>query len=187
MNSDVATLQNIANTLKAEPLANQRTLAKNADMSVGLMNAVLKRFAERGWIMFTHVTKQKFAYALTPQGLAELTKRGKNFALRTFRIANTYNEAVLQLVSGAKSEGKTKVVLYGDSYVKFLLEYACKEVDLPLEKRDAPPENESPSLEKNALSVSGEACSSEATARLISAGCVSLLDVLYEKESEMAM
>ena len=149
MNSDIATLENIANTLKAEPFANQRTLAKNADMSVGLMNAVLKRFVERGWIMFTHVTKQKFSYAITPQGLVELTERGKNFALRTFRIANTYNEAVLQLVSSAKQARKTKVILYGESYVKFLLEYACKEASLPLEKKEDVGEN--PCAEKSAL------------------------------------
>ena len=185
MNSDIATLENIANTLKAEPLANQRTLAKNADMSVGLMNAVLKRFVERGWIMFTHVTKQKFSYAITPQGLAELTERGKNFALRTFRIANTYNEAVLQLVSSAKQAGKTKVILYGESYVKFLLEYACKEASLPLEEKEDVGEN--PCAEKSALFVLGENLSGEDSARLLSLGAVSLLDVLYQKESEMAI
>lgn len=48
MNSDMATLQSIANTLKAEPLASQKILAENAGMSIGLMNAVIKRFVERG-------------------------------------------------------------------------------------------------------------------------------------------
>ena len=54
MNSDVATLQSIAKTLEEEPLASQRVLAENAGMSIGLMNAVLKRFVERGWIMLTN-------------------------------------------------------------------------------------------------------------------------------------
>ena len=44
MNSDVAVLQNIADTLKQEPLASQRVLADNAGISIGLMNAILKRF-----------------------------------------------------------------------------------------------------------------------------------------------
>ena len=48
MNSDVATLQNIADILKEEPMASQRILAENAGMSIGLMNAVIKRLVERG-------------------------------------------------------------------------------------------------------------------------------------------
>ena len=63
MNNEVATLQNIANTLKQEPLASQRVLAENAGISIGLMNAVLKRFVERGWIMLTNVNLRKLSYA----------------------------------------------------------------------------------------------------------------------------
>lgn len=84
MNSDVSTLQSIATTLKNEPLASQRELAKNAGMSIGLMNAVLKRFVERGWIMLTNVNLRKLSYAVTPAGIAELSARSQKFAKRTF-------------------------------------------------------------------------------------------------------
>lgn len=64
MERELITLQNIADTLKDEPLASQRLLAENAGMSIGLMNAVLKRFVERGWIMLTkslnEILKVKF-------------------------------------------------------------------------------------------------------------------------------
>lgn len=80
MNSDVSTLQSIATTLKNEPLASQRELAKNAGMSIGLMNAVLKRFVERGWIMLTNVNLRKLSYAVTPAGIAELSARSQKFA-----------------------------------------------------------------------------------------------------------
>ena len=54
MNNDLSTLQIIADTLKEEPMASQRVLAQNSGMSIGLMNAVLKRFVERGWIMLSN-------------------------------------------------------------------------------------------------------------------------------------
>ena len=41
MNSDVVTLQNIADTLKEEPMASQRLLAENAGMSIGLIFGAL--------------------------------------------------------------------------------------------------------------------------------------------------
>ena len=62
MEQDLATLQVISDTLKEKPEANQRTLAENTGMSIGLMNAVLKRFAERGWIMLSNVNGRKLAY-----------------------------------------------------------------------------------------------------------------------------
>ena len=34
----------------------------NAGISIGLMNSVLKRFVERGWIMLTNVNLRKLSY-----------------------------------------------------------------------------------------------------------------------------
>ena len=49
-------------------------------MSLGMMNAILGRFVERGWIMFTNVNGRKLAYAVTPEGIAELANRGKGLS-----------------------------------------------------------------------------------------------------------
>jgi len=118
MEQDLALLQNISETLREDPLASQRQLATKANVSAGLMNAILKRFVERGWIMLTNVNARKLAYALTPDGIAELSERSRAFARRTFAIANEYNDVLNELVVKAKAEGKTKVVLYGDSYIR---------------------------------------------------------------------
>lgn len=136
MEQDLATLQVISETLKEDPQASQRTLAKKANMSLGMMNAILGRFAERGWIMLTNVNGRKLAYAVTADGIAELAKRGKAFALRTFKLANVYSETFCKKFMEAKAAGKTKVVLYGDSYIKFIIKYACNEVGLEFEEKE---------------------------------------------------
>lgn len=69
-NTDIATLQSISETLKNNPMASQRVLAENAGISIGLMNVILKRFVERGWIMLTNVNLRKLSYAITPAGMA---------------------------------------------------------------------------------------------------------------------
>ena len=102
-----------------------------------MMNAILGRFVERGWIMLTNVNGRKLAYAVTAEGISELAKRGKSFALRTFKLANVYSEAFCKKFMEAKAAGKTKVVLYGDSYIKFIIKYACNEVGLDFEHREA--------------------------------------------------
>ena len=173
MNKDVAILQNIADTLEKEPQASQRVLAQNAGMSIGLMNAVLKRFAERGWIMLTNVNLRKLSYAITPAGISELTARSHAFARRTFALANDYNQVLCQLVNDAAKSGKKEVVLYGQSYIKFLLVYACQTIGINIIER-----NVTDSVDPNALCIIGELNEESDVIRLEKAGCVNLLNLL---------
>lgn len=173
--NDIATLQSIAETLEIQPLASQRTLAKNAQMSPGLMNAVLRRFVERGWIMLSNVNKRKLAYAVTPAGLNEIAVRGKKFVARTFEIASSCNDAICARIALAKQQGKNKVVLYGESYIKFLLEYASRENQLSFEIRSAA---EWPKIEKDAFCIAGEMNEQSVQKKLIAAGCTDILDVV---------
>ncbi len=156
-------------------MASQRLLAEKAGISIGLMNAILKRFVERGWIMLTNVSLRKLSYAITPAGIAELSARSQRFAKRTFALANTYNEKIRRLVSTAKDEGKTTLALYGKSYIRFLLVYACETLQLSfVEKELTEP------VEKNALCVVGELNEEAEIKRLENAGCVNLLTLLEE-------
>ena len=173
MNTDVATLQSIANTLESQPLASQRVLAENAGMSIGLMNAVLKRFVERGWIMFTNVNLRKLSYAVTAEGIAELTARSQNFARRTFAIANNYNNALCSLFQKAKTQGKKNVALYGHSYIKFMLEYACSACDFSLIGK-----NVTDPVDADSFCIAGELCEESEMQCLTEKGCINLLTLL---------
>lgn len=162
MELDLATLQVISETLKEDPQTSQRTLAKKANVSLGMMNAIFGRFVERGWIMLTNVNGRKLAYAVTPDGIAELSKRGKSFALRTFKFANVYSETFCKKFMEAKAAGKTKVVLYGDSYIKFIIKYACSEVGLDFEEKE-----ETSQVLINEVCVAGELNDEEIQKKLI--------------------
>ena len=176
MDQDLATLQILSDTLKEEPQASQRTLAKKANMSLGMMNAILGRFVERGWIMLTNVNGRKFAYAVTPNGISELTERGKRFALRTFKIANEYNDVLYEVISKAKAEGKSKVVLYGNSYIKFLIRYVCDTLNIEFVEKENIGD-----VVKDFFNLIGELEADEVQICAKSKGIVSLLDILNFK------
>ena len=175
MEQDLATLQVISETLNEEPQASQRTLAKKANVSLGMMNAILGRFAERGWIMLTNVNGRKLAYAVTADGIAELAKRGKAFALRTFKLANVYSETFCKKFMEAKATGKTKVVLYGDSYIKFIIKYACNEVGLDFEHREA-----TATILADEVCLAGELNDDVVQNKLIEDGCLNLVEIVQE-------
>lgn len=180
MEQDLVTLQIISETLKQEPQASQRTLARNAHMSLGMMNAILGRFVERGWIMLTNVNRRKIAYAVTPAGISELTNRGKKFVLRTFQLANIYSETFYKMFLDAKLKGKTKVVLYGDSYIKFIIKYTCNETGLEFEEKRPCEKN----LD-NELCIVGELNENDVQKRLIENGCLNLLEIVTNKKNNL--
>lgn len=175
MEQDLALLQNISDTLKDNPGASQRTLAKKADISLGMMNAILGRFVERGWIMLTNVNARKLCYAVTPAGIAELAERSRSFVKRTFSVANKYNEVLYNLIKEAKDSGKNKVVLYGKSYIEFLIAYVCKELDMEFVKVnvDLP-------AEQNAYCIAGEMEDNEVLTQLCKSGCVNVVEIIVE-------
>ena len=173
MELDLATLQVISETLKEDPQTSQRTLAKKANVSLGMMNAILGRFVERGWIMLTNVNGRKLAYAVTPEGISDLTNRGKIFALKTFKLANVYSETFCKLFREAKASGKTKVILYGDSYIKFIIKYACSEVGLDFEQKDT-----SATVLIDEVCLAGELNKNVVQNKLVEAGCLSLVEIV---------
>lgn len=142
-------------------------------MSLGMMNAILGRFVERGWIMLTDVNGRKLAYAVTPDGISELTKWGKTFALRTFKLANVYSEIFCKRFREAKSFGKTKVVLYGDSYIKFIIKYACSEVGLDFEQKET-----TAKVLTNEVCLAGELNDEDVQEKLIKEGCINLVEMV---------
>lgn len=166
-------MQVISETLKEDPQASQRTLAKKANISLGMMNAILGRFVERGWIMLSNVNGRKLAYAVTPEGIAELAKRGKSFALRTFKLANVYSETFCKKFLEAKAAGKTKVVLYGDSYIKFIIKYACNEVGMDFEEKET-----TAKVLTNEVCLAGELNEDAVQKKLIETGCMNLVEIV---------
>lgn len=174
MEQDLATLQIISETLKEDPHASQRALAKKANMSLGMMNAILGRFVERGWIMLTNVNGRKLAYAVTSEGISELTNRGKKFALRTFKLVNVYSETFCKKFAEAKASGKTKVILYGQSYIKFIIKYACNEVGMEFEEKDV-----SDNVMSDAVCLAGELNAEDVQKDLFMKGCRSLVEMVY--------
>lgn len=172
MEQDLATLQVISETLNEEPHASQRTLAKKANVSLGMMNAILGRFVERGWIMLTNVNGRKLAYAVTADGIAELTERGRSFARRTFAIANEYNDVLYELISKAKTDGKKRVVLYGKSYIRFLLVYVCTTVGIEFVEKDIGSD-----FEEESFCFVGELEDESIQRKVITTECVRLVDI----------
>jgi len=174
-NSDEELLENINKTLTVNPTASQRTIAKNCNISLGMANAVLKRFVERGWIMVRNLNSSKLAYALSEEGIKTLTGRSKRYIQRTFGLINEYSGKIVSKIQQAKNDGKAEVILYGDSCIKFLIEYACQSCGVDFYILDS-----SVNINDNALKLIGELSAEEIIQKYEKIGFINVMDLVKE-------
>ena len=67
---------------------------------------------------------------------------------------------------------KTKVILYGDSYIKFIIKYACNEVGLEFEQKEAIAK-----VMTNEVCLAGELNDDAVQNMLIENGCFNLVEI----------
>lgn len=176
-NSDEEFLENINRTLALDPYASQRKIARSCNVSLGMANAILKRFVERGWIMISNLNSTKLAYALSEEGLKTLASRSRRYVQRTFELVNNCSDTIMNRIQQAKENGKTTVVLYGQSYIKFLIEYTCEVCGMDFQTADV----ECNWDYDNSLKLVGELCESEEIKHCESMGFVNVLDLMGER------
>ena len=72
-------------------------------------------------------------------------------------------------------------MLYGESYVKFLLEYACSKNKIEFEKVS---ELKEPEIKDNEYAIAGEMNDKETKEKLLKAGCTDILELIQSNSSE---
>ena len=123
---ELALLEHIYSSQKRSRDITQRDLATATGMSLGMTNALLKRFSDKGWLLLKRLNARKIQYALTPDGVNEIAHRTYRYFRRTARAAGLYRDMIEEFVMRKKREGMNRLVLAGVSDLDFLIEYACE-------------------------------------------------------------
>jgi len=99
--------------LEARGGTTQRELARDLNISLGLVNAFMKRLAKKGYFKVSTIPRKRVKYLLTPRGLREksrLTYRYIHYSIGVYREI----KGVLQaLFSRLEREGVERLALYG--------------------------------------------------------------------------
>lgn len=134
--SELQLLSNVHEALSLNSGASQRDLAEYTNLSLGMTNALLRRFADKGWLYMKKISKRNIQYVLTPQGLKELGIRSKRYFKNTARLMNEYQSSVRCFIKEASETGFSRVILVGSSDLEFLFDYACRYYRMSLIKID---------------------------------------------------
>lgn len=113
----------------AEEAISQRELARRTGLSVGLINAVLKKLVHTGYVKTSRLNRRSIEYLLTPDGFAQTALKSYRYVLRTVReyrsIQMRLHEVLLQL----RADGVRDFHLHGDCELAELVAALFEEED----------------------------------------------------------
>jgi DNA-binding MarR family transcriptional regulator len=124
--SELYLMESLGEAERAKARITQRELASRSGLSLGMTNALLRRFAEKGWVKLTRLSAKSVHYALTTEGMGEVARRTARYFRRAARNADQYRLRIEQFVLGAKRDGASTLILAGTSELDFILEYICE-------------------------------------------------------------
>ena len=90
------------NTVENSPDVNQRQLAQELGVSLGLTNTYFQRVLKKGWVRAKQVKPRRWLYFLTPKGALEKSRLSLSYMHRTlesFRELKKKGDSYLQIFS----------------------------------------------------------------------------------------
>ncbi|HZL60567.1 MAG TPA: hypothetical protein VFC38_12810, partial [Stellaceae bacterium] len=112
-NGNLAETVKLLDNVSGQSVPNQRALARQIGISVGLVNALVHRAVRKGLIKIKEAPTRRYAYYLTPKGFTEksrLVAEYLDYSLTFFRAARQEYADVFARCAAA---GNKRVILYG--------------------------------------------------------------------------
>jgi len=93
----------------------QRDLARDLNISLGLVNSFIKRLVKKGYFKVTQIPKNRIRYMLTPVGAAEKTRLTYLYIQHSYNFYKDARQKLRDLYSGLEKQSVTRIAFYGAS------------------------------------------------------------------------
>lgn len=110
---------------RQEVSVSQRDLAHRSGLSLGMVNMLVRRFVDRGWVKLSRASPRTWAYALTPAGFDEVGSRTLSFLRKTAATIASFHERIDAFILSVRAEGIQGIVYEAEPSLAFLVRYAC--------------------------------------------------------------
>ena len=111
-NQDLRTLK-ILEEIDKGNAPSQRELAKELNISLGLVNSFIKRLVKKGYFKITNTPKNRVRYILTPKGVAEKTQLTYQYIQYSYQFYREARKKLSNLFNDLESQGVRRIILYG--------------------------------------------------------------------------
>ncbi len=110
----------------------QRDLSKEVGIALGLVNHLLKKMVQKGWIKIKNIDAKKIRYLITPEGAREKSSLLYKRVESTIHFYLDAKRVIKEKVIHLKNEGIEGVSIYGINHISEVLFIVLKELGLEL-------------------------------------------------------
>jgi DNA-binding MarR family transcriptional regulator len=128
---DLKAFQLLSEMADEQPVS-QRELAKRLGIALGLVNSYLKNFAAKGFIRIKNYPQNRYAYLLTPNGIAEKARLAYQHVNYFTSLYTVTRQDYLLLFRGLEERGVSQVIFCGVDEVAEIAWLSLLEAELVL-------------------------------------------------------
>ena len=128
---DIRTLK-ILEKVDTDIVPSQRDLARDLNISLGLVNSFIKRLAKKGYFKITHLPKNRMRYIMTPKGVAEKSRLTYEYIQFSYNFYKNARQKLSDLYAELEKQGAKRVVFYGASDLAEIAYLSLLETNLRL-------------------------------------------------------
>ena len=111
-NQEINTLKILEEVGKDE-VPSQRDIARNLNISLGLVNSFLKRLARKGYLKITTIPSNRVKYLLTPKGAVEKTRLTYAYIQYSYHFYKDTRIKLKRLFAELSEQNVKQIVFYG--------------------------------------------------------------------------
>jgi len=120
----------LVNILGAQLGSNQRDLSRKMNLSLGMINMLIRRLINKGFIRIEQLNKRKVKYILTTRGFAEKMRKSVKYTLKTLDSIGLIKNRIKEILIELNNEGHRNFYVYCESDLATLIKMVFNEVKL---------------------------------------------------------
>jgi len=130
-NNELRTLK-ILEEIEKDYAPSQRELARQLNISLGLVNSFIKRLVQKGCFKVKNIPKNRVKYILTPKGMAEKTRLTYMYIQFSFEFYKRSRQELRGLFNNLVMQGVSRIIYYGASDLAEIAYLSLQETHIKL-------------------------------------------------------
>ena len=128
---DIRTLK-ILEKFDNDVVPSQRALARDLNISLGLVNSFIRRLVKKGYFKARHVPKNRMRYFLTPKGASEKTRLTYEYIQHSYNFYKEVRQKLRDLYTELESQDVSSIVFYGAGDLAEIAYLSLQETNIKL-------------------------------------------------------
>ena len=104
----------------------QREISDKLEISLGMVNIILKRLINKGYVKVRGLSKRRLQYILTPKGFTEKARKSYKYFIKTVNTVKEMKVKIQALVLKEYTKGERRFVILGEGELADIVEISIR-------------------------------------------------------------